>query len=165
MKFWALLILGAVAPFLFASTLPSNIALTCILLAVICSAVLAPELRVYCLFPLFFLITTLAINQRISQRLPLTENRSSHEVTGVISSLPVSGEGGLSFLFQPDERVTPIPSKIYVRWYKDRPSTDVSGSRLPNIRAGERWQLQLVLLSPRGRVNFNGVDTERWYFT
>jgi len=33
------------------------------------------------------------------------------------------------------------------------------------FRAGERWRLKLELRSPRGRVNFHGVDAERWYFT
>jgi competence protein ComEC len=32
------------------------------------------------------------------------------------------------------------------------------------LHAGEHWRLQLELRSPRGRVNFSGVDAERWYF-
>lgn len=36
---------------------------------------------------------------------------------------------------------------------------------VPKLHAGERWRLQLVLRSPRGRANFHGADAERWYFT
>ena len=159
-----MLIMGAVAPYLFTSTLPNSIAWASLLLTVICALGLAPGLRVYCVLPLFFLITTLAVNQRILQRLPLSESKQKLEITGVIGSLPVSRGDALRFLFLPDEPVAPIPSRIYVNWYKERSTGTASESHLPDIRAGERWRLQLVLRSPRGRVNFHGVDTERWHF-
>ena len=163
MKFWALPITGAISPFLFVATLPSNVALVFLLLTALVA--LRPGFRLYCLFPVFFLTTTLSINERLSQRLPLSESRSSYEVSGVIASLPDSTDEGVRFLFKPDFAATPIPSKIRVYWYKDRRKTGSKDADLPQLRAGERWRLQMQLRSPRGRVNFHGVDTERWYFT
>lgn len=165
MKFWALLIMGAVAPFLFASTLPSWVALILLLLTALSSLNLAARSRVFCLFPVFFLITTLEINHRIAQRLPLSENRSSYELTGVIGSLPETNSDGVRFLFLPEKSTNPVPSKIHVNWFEDRRRAKGSESGVPKIHAGERWRLQLLLRSPRGRVNFHGMDSERWYFT
>lgn len=160
MKFWALLILGAVSPYLFVSTLPSEVAFALLLL--LAPAALRLGLRAFCLFPVFFLITTLAINARIAQRLPLSEIWPTHEISGVIGSLPETKGDVTRFVFLPDPANPPQPSKIRVYWYKDRADKD---ARLPRIRAGERWRLQLELRSPRGRVNFHGGDAERWYFT
>ena len=97
MKFWALLIMGAVSPFLFASTLPSWVALLLLLLTALGSLNLPARSRVFCLFPVFFLITTLEINHRIAQRLPLSESKSSYEITGVIGSLPETQSDGVVF--------------------------------------------------------------------
>ena len=112
-----------------------------------------------------FLITSLAINHRISQRLPLTESKSSHVMTGVIGSLPESNADGIRFVFLPDKGADDKPSRIYVNWYKSRDRAVGPVPGIPQVRAGERWRLQLLLRSPRGRVNFHGMDAERWYFT
>ena len=165
MKFWILLIMGAVSPFLFTSTLPSGVALVFLLLTGFCYSKLTPGFRVFCIVPVLFLITTLSINHRISQRLPLSENKSSHEISGVIGSLPESNGDGIRFLFLPDHRTGTSPSKIYVNWYRNRHRAGGTAPDVPQVRAGERWQLQLLLRSPRGRVNFHGMDAERWYFT
>lgn len=157
--------MGAVFPFLFASTLPSAAAVVILLITAICCSKLKPDFRVFCIFPVMFLITTLAVNHRISQRLPLSENKSSHEISGVIASLPESNGDGLRFLFRPDQRTGTIPSKIYVNWYKKRHGAGRSDPDVPRVRAGERWRLQLLLRSPRGRINFHGMDVELWYFT
>ncbi len=165
MKFWALLIMGAVSPFLFTSTLPSGIAFIFLLLILLCGLVLTPAMKILCVFPLFFLITTLALNDRVSQRLPFSENKPSYLINGVIGSLPISDGDGVRFLFLPEDQAPRVPSKIYVNWYRDRHRADGPETEIPNVRAGERWQLQLVLRAPRGRVNFHGADVERWYFT
>ena len=162
MKFWALLIMGAVSPFLFESTLRSNVALVFLLLTALLA--LKPGFRVFCLSPALFLTSTLAINDRISQRLPFSETRPVHEVSGVIGSLPETNDEVVRFIFLPDATVATVPSKIRVYWYKDRRAV-AEDTKVPQIRAGERWRLQLELRPPRGRVNFHGVDAERWYFT
>ena len=163
MKFWALLIMGAVSPFLFVSTLSSSVALILLLLTA-CTALPLPAFRIYCLLPLSFLVTTLAINDRLEQRLPLSDSKSVHEISGVIASLPESTDDFVRFIFLPDVVVKPIPSKIYVYWYKDRYQAGNKDTNVAQFHAGERWRLQLELRSPRGRVNFHGVDAERRYF-
>lgn len=165
LKLWVLLIMGAVSPFLFSFTLPSGFAFVLLLLTMLCGFKLAPGLRVFCLFPFFFLLSTLTINHRISDRLPFTASKSSRDVVGVIGSLPISNDNGVRFLFLPSRQETTLPSKIYVSWYKKRHRVAGIGSEMPTLRAGERWRLQLVMRAPRGRVNFHGVDAERWYFS
>jgi len=157
--------MGAVSPFLFASTLPSVIALVFLLLTALCYSKLSASLKIFCLIPLSFLMTTLTINHRIAERLPFTEGKFTYEISGVIGSLPESNADGVRFLFLPHKSEKSIPSKIQVYWYKDRRRSADSNLDVPRVRAGEHWRLQLVLRSPRGRVNFHGMDAERWYFT
>jgi competence protein ComEC len=164
LKFWALLIMGAVSPFLFVSTLSSNLALVLLLFTLVL-ALLLPGFRSLCLLPLFFLATTLAINDRLAQRLPLSASKSIHEITGIVGSLPESTDDYVRFIFLPDTTTTLIPPKIQVYWYKDRYKTAGQESNVAQFRAGERWRLSLELRSPRGRINFHGVDAERRYFT
>jgi len=161
LKFWTLLIMGAVLPFLFVSTLSSTIAF--VFLFLIGLLAIWPDYRVFCILPAFFLITTLAINDRLEQRLPISEFGLTREINGVVASLPESRSDVVSFVFLPDEQVRALPTKIRVNWYKSRDGT--KGTGVPALRAGERWQLNLKLRSPRGRVNFHGVDVERWLFT
>jgi competence protein ComEC len=163
LKFWALLILGAVSPFLFVSTLSSDTALVFFLLTA-GVALLMPSARIYCVFPVFFLTTTLTINHRLDQQLPIAESKSVHEVTGVVGSLPESSEDFVRFIFLPDASSASIPPKIRVYWYKDRTGSEKDESGFMQFRAGEHWRLQLELRSPRGRVNFHGADTERSNF-
>jgi competence protein ComEC len=163
LKFWALLIMGAVSPFLFSSTLTSSAALVFLLLPAL--LFLRPGFRIFCLLPAFFLLTTLAINERLSQRWPLSESKTKIELSGVIDSLPETRGDVVRFNFLPDSIEKPLPAKIRVYWYKDRHKPVDEKARVPEVRAGERWRLQLELRSPRGRVNFHGVDAERWYFT
>jgi competence protein ComEC len=164
LKLWGLLILGAVSPFLFVSALPGHVALVLLLLTALTS-LLVPFSRTYCLFPTFFLITTLAIDDRLAERLPLSKNRTVSVISGVVASLPLSNEDLTSFIFLPDDPTGLIPSRIRVSWYEDRRGSEAVTSSVPHIRAGEHWRLKLELRSPRGRVNFHGVDAERWYFT
>lgn len=168
MKPWGLLIAGAVTPFLFASVMQAQLALALMLLTALL-ALLVPVVRVYCLFPAFFLLTSLAINERLEQRLPLSKNRLLLTVEGTVSSLPVSDAYSTGFIFEPDKTFALIPPRIRVNWFTPR-SGERSGqvmpaNVLPEIHAGERWRLKLELRSPRSRVNFHGTDAERWYFT
>lgn len=161
MKAWALLISGAVSPYLFAVTLPSWLTVS-LFLVVIALIALKPAFRLMCLFPVFFLLTTLAVNQRLATRLPVTENKSIHEITGRIASLPQSGKDSIRFEFHPDIVGDSIPARIRVHWYTRK---DKSGNvKAPELHAGEHWRLQLELRTTRRRVNFSGVDAERWLF-
>jgi competence protein ComEC len=78
------------------------------------------------------------------------------EVTGLVSSIPVNGSDYLSFRFRPDSEYlgAGLPTTLLVHWYRNSPV----------LRAGERWQLDLGVKPPWGRVNFQGADKERWLF-
>lgn len=162
MRFWILLIVGAASPYLFTSTLPSEVAPLLLLLTL--TLALRPSLRIYCVLPLSFLLTTLAINERIEQRLPPSENGTTRLIEGRISSLPQVRGGTTRFLFRPDSDTRAMPPRISVAWYADRYGDDEDGASVPQLKAGERWQLRLELREPRGRVNFHGPDSERFYF-
>ncbi len=162
MKFWVLLIAGAVSPFLWATTLPSRTAIAMLLLTGLLA--LRPGLRVYCVLPAFFMLTTLAVNDRLSQRLASSESQASQTIKGVIGSLPVTRDHVTRFIFVPDSVTPTVPPRIRVSWYETRTDASKQASKHPIVHAGEHWQLQLELRHPRGRVNFHGVDAERWYF-
>jgi len=160
LKFWALLIAGAVSPFLFTSTLPTDVVLVLLLLTLL--AALPSRFRVYCLLPAAFLLTTLAVNQRLSQRLPISDTKMIRTLTGVVGSLPETRGDMQRFIFLPDKTSPSAPSKVRVYWYKNR---DKAKDKMPVLHAGEHWQLKLELRAPRSRINFSGGDAERWYFS
>lgn len=161
MKAWALLIAGAVSPYLFTFTLPSPIAVLFFLLLITAIA-FKPALWAWCVFPVFFLLTTLAVNQRLAERMLPTLNRSVHEITGVIDSLPQSRGDTLRFDFLPDDSGGELPPRIRVHWYLRKGKDDAVTT--PDLHAGEHWRLQLELRTTSRRVNFSGVDAERWLF-
>jgi len=161
LKAWALLISGAVSPYLFASTLPSDLA-ALLFVFVLILVVLKPAARVVCLFPIFFLLATLTINHRLSVRLPTIENGAVHEISGRIADLPRTGKDSMRFEFEPDVVSDSIPARIRVHWYTRQEKG--SETKAPEVRAGEHWRLQLELRTTRRRINFNGGDAERWLF-
>jgi len=158
LKTWVLLISGAVSPYLLHSALPSGFAIPLLLFTAMLA--LKPAFRLFCLFPVFFLLTTLSINHRLEQRLPASGNGSIHDITGVIGNLPEHRKDYLRFVFLPDRGSANVPGKLRVFWHESK--TD--SQELPVLHAGERWRLQLELRTTRGRVNFQGVDSERWLF-
>jgi len=161
LKAWALLISGAVSPYLFTATLPSYLA-ALLLVFILPLAILKPSVRIASLFPLFFLLTTLSVNHRLATRLPVTENESVHEVTGIIASLPQTGKDSLRFEFRPDIVSKSVPDRIRVHWYiRQKHGVEIDA---PQINAGEHWRLQLELKTTRRRINFHGGDAERWLF-
>lgn len=153
--------MGAVSPYLFAATLPSHlIALLCVF--VLSLVVLKPVFRITCLFPIGFLLVTLAINHRLAVRLPATENGAIHEIAGSIGSLPQYGHDSLRFEFLPDVVSASIPARIRVHWYiRQKQGAEAN---IPEVHAGERWRLTLELRTTRRRINFYGGDAERWLF-
>ncbi len=163
MKFWFLLIVGAIGPFLFSQALSSSVVYW--ILLPVALLFLLPPCRVYCILPLVFLLTTLAINERLAERLPMSENGSMHVLAGTIASLPERRGDTVSFRFRPDGTPNHVPRLLTVAWYADRYGSDENGDGVPPLQAGERWRLHLELRAPRGRVNFHGADSERWYFT
>jgi len=113
-------------------------------------------------------VTLFLARSILADQLDPAFNGQTLMLTGVVTSLPEiqvsknrysskdSNASGLDakFLFQLDKRVPGLPKNLLVRWY----------ANAPMIAAAERWQLQLRLKPPRGRLNFTGFDYERWLF-
>lgn len=81
----------------------------------------------------------------------------SVSVIGVVTGLPTHRGDMLEFRLRPrfvDGSPWPGRGTVLVRWYRDART----------VRPGETWRFALRLKPPRGRVNFAGGDSERWYF-
>ena len=88
-------------------------------------------------------------------------------VTGVVARLPQRNETGLRFRLDVesallDGQSVPAPPQVDVGWYADADKSAGDGSRalLPELRAGERWQMTLRLKAPHGARNPHGFDYE-----
>lgn len=161
MKFLALLIAGAVSPFLLSFCLPPALTLWLLLLTV-ALLLLNPHHRIAAMFPLAFLFTSLAIDHRLTGRLPEPANQTVYQLNGRIGNLPQTDNDSLRFEFFPENAPDIVPDKILVHWYDRSRQATTQTINLPH--AGERWQLQLELRTTRRRINFTGVDAERWLF-
>ena len=89
------------------------------------------------------------------------------QVTGVVSTMPQWHSDGVRFGFEVEQSIrsedrqsVAIPSPLSVGWYTS--SFDNEPRALPDIKAGERWQLPLRLKRPHGLVNPGGFDAELW---
>ncbi len=91
---------------------------------------------------------------KLHERLPAVRAGVTQTVTGTIAGLPAAYDDMQEFLFRPVSRGDGLPRLIRVRWYNG----------VPVPEAGQRWQLELRLQPPRGRVNFTGNDPERRFF-
>ena len=93
---------------------------------------------------------------RLDQRLDPELAGTQIWVRGTISSLPQVSPDHVRFNFRPDERqaqLARIPETIQVRWYRQEVIPE----------PGEAWALKLRIRPPRGTVNFQGGDSERFY--
>ena len=89
------------------------------------------------------------------------------QVTGVVSTMPQWHSDGMRFGFQveqakrsTDQDSVQLPAQLSVGWYSQQ--HDGQPQALPDIKAGERWQLPLRLKRPHGLINPGGFDTELW---
>jgi len=98
----------------------------------------------------------LCFEYQLDDRLDPSLAGSVVPLTGVVSSIPQANSDYVRFLFEPDEFQDPagLPSTLLVHWYEE----------WPELSVGQRWQLELKLKPPWGRVNFQGADKERWLF-
>jgi competence protein ComEC len=104
-------------------------------------------------------LSTAHFHWLFSWQLPEVDIQKDVVIEGRIISLPESGERSQRFLFALDAyNGQPVPAwqavTLRLSWYEP----DV----LP--RVGERWQFTARLKPPRGSVNFQGFDYERWLF-
>ncbi|MBC7944694.1 MAG: DUF4131 domain-containing protein, partial [Burkholderiales bacterium] len=99
---------------------------------------------------------------RLADHLPADWEGRDIELIGVIAGLPQENERGVRFDFDVERVATEhavAPDRIALNWYKDRRDAN---STLPELAAGERWQLTVRLKRPHGNANPHGFDYEVW---
>lgn len=103
-------------------------------------------------------------HQRLADRLPVEWEGRDVAVIGVVASLPQADARSVRFQFDVERVLTPaaqVPQGISLGWWGSA-GRDARGVTLPDVRAGERWQLTVRLRRPRGTANPNGFDYEAW---
>ena len=114
------------------------------------------RLRLAGLFMISAALCLFAYHLRIEDRLEPALAGSTSVVQGVVTSIPQNQGDLLRFRFRPDSSIHPeLPGTLRISWYRD----------WPDVRAGQRWKLDLRLKPPWGVVNFHGPDRERWLFS
>ncbi len=106
-----------------------------------------------------FLWASLLAHVRLADALPPEWEGRDVSLTGVVAELPQPGERSVRLRFDVEAVRTPlarVPSHISLTWY------DEPGRPLPDLRAGQRWQLTARLRRPHGTANPHGFDSEAW---
>jgi competence protein ComEC len=101
---------------------------------------------------------------RMANELPREWEGRDIELVGVIDELPQADHQGVRFAFAVERVVTPlaqVPPRIALGWYRAT-IRELQGEPLPELHAGERWQLTVRLKRPHGYVNPGGFDVEAW---
>ena len=101
---------------------------------------------------------------RMNDALPPDMEGRDVQLVGVVASLPQQYERSLRFEFDVERVVTQgavVPRHIALTWWGSAAKNGQRGS-LPELRAGERWQLTARLRRPRGSANPHGFDYEAW---
>ena len=120
---------------------------------------------------LAFGLTGLRASRFAAQGLdPALEGRDV-SVTGIVAAMPQRSETGLRFRFEVESAtvggstVRLVP-QLYLGWYGGAVSEGAGRLELsrqaPELRAGERWQMNVRLKAPHGNSNPHGFDYELW---
>ncbi|NQD37627.1 DNA internalization-related competence protein ComEC/Rec2 [Permianibacter sp. IMCC34836] len=104
-------------------------------------------------------VSTAHFNWLFSWQLPTADIQKDIRVEGRIVSLPEAGDRSQRFVFALErygEQAVPAwqPATLRLSWYEP--------AQTPQV--GERWQFTVRLKPPRGSLNFQGFDYERWLF-
>jgi competence protein ComEC len=92
-------------------------------------------------------------------------------VIGVIAAMPQRNETGLRFRFEAESaavggEAVRLPPQLYLGWYGSNITDDAGAMEMaraaPEVRAGERWRMNVRLKAPHGNVNPHGFDYELW---
>lgn len=115
-----------------------------------------PRIRPGALLVLACCWTLFQFHLRLADRLDASRAGQKFRVSGIIDSIPSVREEHVRFLFKTDEaaRDQGLPGRLLVYWYRD----------WPELKPGQRWNLLMKVNPPWGKVNFQGADSERWYF-
>ena len=100
-----------------------------------------------------------------AQAMPAQWQGKDVQVTGVIASLPQSGEHGLRMRFRIEQAhaaVAPhaavqLPPLVQLAWYGEPPPEGLS--------VGQRWTWTVRLKAPHGERNPHGMDWELWMWS
>ncbi|HXX83775.1 MAG TPA: DNA internalization-related competence protein ComEC/Rec2 [Casimicrobiaceae bacterium] len=101
---------------------------------------------------------------RLSDELPPAWEGRDIRLIGVIDELPQPVERGTRFVFAVERAATEgavVPSQLSLVWYAAL-ARDVQIRPVPELHAGERWELMVRLKRPHGTVNPHGFDVEAW---
>ncbi len=101
---------------------------------------------------------------RLADHLPPEWESRDIMVSGVVAGLPQPYDRSLRFEFDVEQVLTPqaqVPQRIVLSWW-GRGARDGGPLQLPEVHAGERWQLTVRLKRPHGLANPQGFDYEAW---
>lgn len=99
---------------------------------------------------------------RLAERLPHALEGENLLVTGSIEDLPRTFDHGVRFRMRVLEAPAGVPPLLQLVWYE--PSRHSGQSVMPQVHAGQVWQLLVRLHRVHGNVNPHGFDYEGWMF-
>jgi len=110
-----------------------------------------------------FFWASIIAQHMLAGALPVELEGQDVVVEGLVASLPEQKGRRLRFVFAPDslrwqDEAQAVPGKLLLSWYPRK------GHKIPALRVGERWRLQLRLKRPHGFSNPGGFDYEAWLF-
>ncbi len=111
-----------------------------------------------------FFWAAIVADWRLADSLPHEWERRDIQVIGVVASLPQHSDRSVRFQFDIEQVITTnavVPNRIILSWYRGRRTSD-DETGLPNIKAGERWQITVRLKRPHGNSNPHSFDYEVW---
>ncbi|SFI85339.1 DNA internalization-related competence protein ComEC/Rec2 [Nitrosomonas sp. Nm34] len=115
-------------------------------------------------FGLGFFWAAMFAHWRVADALPHEWEGRDIELIGVIAELPQIMDRSVRFRFDVERVLTAeatVPAHILLTWYKmDGKYDAIQSATLPEIHAGERWQLTVRLKRPHGHANPHGSDFE-----
>ena len=115
-----------------------------------------------------FLYAGIAAERRMADELPARWEGEEIKLVGIVSGLPALNNSDRStrFAFDVERVVTPeaiVPKRFSLAWYTSwRGAQSKDDEPLPELHAGERWQLAVRLRRPHGNANPHGFDLEAW---
>jgi len=101
---------------------------------------------------------------RLADQLAIEWEGEDIQVVGVIATMPQPYERSVRFEFDIERVLTPhavVPAHVAISWW-GTPERAAQRATLPELRAGERWQLTVRLRRPHGTLNPHGFDYESW---
>lgn len=107
----------------------------------------------------------LCADHRLADQLALEDEGRDITLVGVISSLPQPLAEGVAFDFRVErvlDKVTAVPERLSLAWYPLPARKTRAAVAVPEVHAGERWQLTVRLKRPHGSINPRGYDFEAW---